>query len=112
MQESEIRQWCMFMHLSQFAGYAVPFAGLIAPLVMWQMKKDEASEIDRHGREIMNALISFFIYSIVSAILIFVIVGIPMLIALFIASIAFPIIAAIKANEGTFWPYPLVIRFL
>ena len=34
MDEKAVRQWCMFMHLSQFAGYAIPFAGIIAPIVM------------------------------------------------------------------------------
>ena len=55
MEEKDVRQWCMFMHLSQFAGYLVPFAGIVVPIVMWQTKKDEAPEIDAHGRAVVNA---------------------------------------------------------
>ena len=39
-------------------------------------------------------------------------IGFPLVFALAIASIAFPIIGAIKADEGVLWRYPMVIRFL
>lgn len=116
MTEHEIRQWNMLMHLSQFAGYVVPLAGVIVPIVMWQSKKDVSPDIDAHGRMIANAMISFFCYWITVALLAVTIIGIPIAIllgiALGICSVAFPIIGAIKANEGEHWSYPLVVRFL
>ena len=112
MDEEAVRQWCMFMHLSQFAGYVIPFAGIIAPIVMWRMRADESAEIDEHGRMIVNAMLSFFCYWITAIILCFVVIGIPLVFVLGIASIAFPIIGAIKAEEGVLWRYPLVIPFL
>ena len=48
---------------------------------------------------------------LVSLILVFVAIGIPMLVILAILHIAFPIIAAVKAHEGKMWSYPLTIRF-
>ena len=112
MDERAVRQWCMFMHLSQFAGYAIPFAGVIVPIVMWRTRASESEEIDEHGRMIVNAMLSFFCYWITAIILCFVVIGIPLVFVLGIASIAFPIIGAIKADEGVLWRYPLIISFL
>jgi uncharacterized protein len=49
---------------------------------------------------------------VVCAILVFAIIGIPLLIALGLVSVTFPIVAAIKANNGVVWKYPLSISFL
>jgi len=103
--------YCMLMHLSLFAGVAVPGAGLVLPIVMWAVNKDESPVIDQHGKNIFNFMISLFIYLFVSAVLTLIIIGIIPLIAITIAAIVCPIMAAVKANDGTYWPYPLCIRF-
>lgn len=108
----ESRQWAMFMHLSQLANFVIPLAGVIAPIVMWQTKKDQLEGVDAHGKVIVNWLISSFIYSIGCAILSIILIGIPMLIALGVLAIGFPIYGAIKANDGEVWPYPLSIKFI
>ncbi len=109
--ESATKQWALFLHLSQFLGIAVPFAGLIAPIVIWQLKKDELPGIDAHGKVVMNWLLSFFIYVVVCILLMFVLIGIPLMFALGLIAVIFPIVGAIKANNGELWPYPLSIRF-
>jgi uncharacterized Tic20 family protein len=45
-------------------------------------------------------------------ILILAIIGIPLLIALMVLMVVFPIIGAVKANDGKVWKYPLSIPFL
>jgi uncharacterized Tic20 family protein len=105
------REWCMILHLSLFAGHIVPFGGIIAPIVIWQTKKDEIPAIDEHGKNAVNWIISVIIYALICIPLIFVIVGIPLLIILAILNIVFPIIAAVKANEGRVWRYPMSITF-
>lgn len=105
------RQWATFIHLSLLAGVVVPGAGFILPIVLWQVKKDELPGIDAHGKVVANWLVSALIYGIVSSLLLFVLVGFPLLGALGLMTLAFPIIGAIKANEGVLWPYPLSIRF-
>ena len=60
----------------------------------------------------MNWLISSFIYLVISGLLVLVLVGIPLLIAVAILTVVFPVMAALKANEGQLWSYPLTIRFL
>lgn len=110
--DQETRQWAMYLHLSTLAGYVIPMAGLIAPIVIWQTKKESLPAIDAHGKSVMNFIISYFLWAVVCVILSFALIGIPLLFALGIAAVVFPIIAGIKANEGTLWKYPLTIEFL
>ena len=51
------------------------------------------------------------IYTGIGILLLFVLIGAPLLWALGVCSIVFPIVAALKANEGRFWKYPLSIQF-
>ena len=106
------RRWALFLHLSQFSGYLIPLAGLIVPIVIWQLKKVELPGIDMHGKIVVNWIISEIIYAAIGVILTFVIIGIPLLIALGIIGIIFPIVGGIKANHGEVWKYPLSISFL
>ena len=106
------RNWCMFIHLSQFCNYVVPIGGLIVPLILWLMKKDESTLIDLHGRIVLNWIITEFILIIGFGILIIFIIGIPLLLALLVVSFVFPILGAVKAQNGETWPYPFSFEFL
>jgi len=110
--QSQIGQWGLFLHLSLLAGHVVPLAGWIAPILIWQLKKEEIPALDAHGKVAANWIISSLIYATVCVILIFVVVGIPLLIVLALLGVIFPIIGAIKAANGEVWQYPLSIRFL
>lgn len=107
----DVNQWCMFIHLSQFAGFLVPFAGLVAPIILWQMKRTESPVVDRHGMNVTNWILSFLIYGVISAILCVVLIGIPLLIVLAVLAVVFPVIGGIKAGAGEEWKYPLTIQF-
>ncbi len=106
------KTYCMLIHFSVFAGYAVPIAGLIVPIVLWQLKKNEMPSVDAHGKMVLNFILSSLLYAVVFSALIFVLIGIPLLIALTIACIVLPIIGGIKANDGVVWQYPLIINFI
>lgn len=107
----EERTFSMLMHLSQFLGLLIPFAGFIAPLVMWLIKKDESSYIDAQGKVVMNWVISALIWGIICFILTFVLIGAFLFIALGICHIVFTIMGAIRANDGVVQNYPLTIKF-
>ena len=77
-KEQQTRQWAMILHLSQFAGFVVPMAGLIVPILIWQIKKTELPGIDVHGKIVVNWIISAILYMIGSVILVFLLVGIPL----------------------------------
>ncbi len=110
--DRDTNQWAMFIHLSQFAGFIVPFGGLVLPIVLWQIKKNDLPGVDQHGKNVVNWIISVFIYALVCIPLIFVIVGIFLLITLAILNLIFPIIGAVKANNGEVWKYPMAITFI
>ncbi|MEK6257364.1 MAG: DUF4870 domain-containing protein [Planctomycetota bacterium] len=110
--ERETRQWAFVLHLSMLAGYVVPIAGLMAPIIIWQVKKNELPGLDEHGVNAVNWIISSLIYLIGCAVLCIVLIGFPLLIALLIVDIVFPIMAAIKANNGETWKYPWTIEFI
>jgi len=109
--DKNLKQWAMILHLSVLAGLIVPFAGLLAPIIIFILKKEELPGLVPHGYVIFNWMISAFIYAIVSAILMLILIGFLGLIAVAVLSIVFPIIGAIKASEGEVWPYPLSIKF-
>jgi uncharacterized protein len=108
---SDEKMWSMFMHFSQLCGFLIPLAGLIVPIVMWQVKKDESDIIDRHGRNIVNWIITEIIFFAAFFILVRIFIGIPLLGILFILGIVLPIIGGIKANNGEIWSYPFAIKF-
>lgn len=110
---SEERNWAMVCHLAAFSGYVgVPLGWILGPLVVWLMKKDEFALVDDQGKEAINFQISLFIYYIPAIILVFFIIGIPILLALVIANIVFTIMAAVAANRGERYRYPITIRFV
>lgn len=110
--EQQARQWAMFLHLSQLTNILLPLAGVVAPIVIWQIKKAELPSIDEHGKNVTNWIISELIYLVVCFILTFVLIGALGFIVLAILSVLFPIIGGIKANNGEVWKYPLTIQFL
>ena len=112
MEETQERTWGMFCHLAALSGFIIPFGNIIGPLIVWLVKKDESSFVDEQGKESLNFQISVTIYCILAGILIVLIIGIFLLIGIGILILVFVIVAAIKANNGESFEYPLTIRFI
>jgi len=106
------RQWAMFVHLSQLSNFLVPGAGIVLPIVLWQMKKAEMPALDPHGKVVVNWVISALIYAAIGTILSFLLIGLLVLIPLALCALIFPILGGLKARDGLVWPYPLSIKFL
>jgi uncharacterized protein len=110
---SEIRNWSVLCHASALSGLFFHVLGfLFGPLIVWLIKRDSSSEIDANGKESLNFQISMLIYHVIALVLCFVLIGIPILIALYIADIVFVIIASVKTSKGESYRYPLTIRFI
>ena len=112
MDETQERTWGMVSHLSALAGFIVPFGHIIGPLVIWLIKKDESPFVDDQGKESINFQISMTIYAIVAALLVLVVIGIFLLIGILILDMVLVIVAAVKANNGEKFRYPLNIKFI
>ncbi len=113
----EERLWATFCHLGALGIFIAPGIGhIIGPLIFWLIKRQDSSFIDDHGKEALNFQISISIYWLICIILIFTVVlslvAIPLLVALSIFWLIAIIIAAVRANDGRDYRYPLTIRFL
>ncbi|MCB1827643.1 MAG: DUF4870 domain-containing protein [Coxiellaceae bacterium] len=111
-KDQEANQWAMFVHFSVLAVFAMPIAGFVLPIIIWQLKKDEFPIVDVHGKIVLNWLISALIYSVISAILLFFVVGALGLIAVVLCTLIFPVIGGIKANNGEVYQYPLSLTIV
>lgn len=100
------------MHLLGFAGFVFPFGNIIAPLVLWLVKRTESPLLDRTGKEVLNFQISYTIYVAVAGVLCFVLIGFLILPAIFVLWVVLMVIAAVKTSNGEEYRYPFTIRLL
>ena len=99
------------MHLSQYATYLIPLAGVIIPIGMWLYGRDQNEFVNEHGHNLMNFLVSYFIYGTIAGILCFVAVGFVLLPILILVTLILPIFGAIAASKSQSYSYPLTIKF-
>lgn len=109
----DVCNWAMLCHLSALVGLLGNGIGfLLGPLIVWLIKREEHPFIDEQGKEAVNFQITMFIGFAVSAVLVFLLIGIPLLLILGVLDIVFPIIAAIKTSKGEHYRYPFAIRLI
>ncbi len=114
----DARMWSMFCHLAGLGGIIMPVVGnIVAPLIIWQIKKEDFPFVDEQGKEALNFQISMSLYGIIGSVACLITcigaVLIPFLIgAVYIVDLVFLLIAAVKANDGFHYRYPLCIRFI
>src|SRR5699024_7146939 len=87
------------------------FTTVIAPTIIWLLKREESTFIDHHGNEYLNFAIPYFVYGVAAFIVLLAIAGLLVPIAglsTFISTIS----AAIKAYDGEFYRIPLISRVL
>jgi uncharacterized protein len=110
---AEERNWAAGCHLAALAGLALwGFGFILGPLAVWLYKKDESSFVSDQGKEALNFQLTMFLAAIASGILVFVLIGIPMLILLCIFNFICIIMGAIKASEGVAYRYPFNLRLI
>jgi hypothetical protein len=109
---AEERQWGLFAHLSALLGFIIPFGSILAPLVIWQIKKDTMPFVTDQAKEALNFNITATIAVIVSWLLLFVLIGFLLLPLVLIAWVVFVVLAAIKANNGEYYRYPFALRLV
>lgn len=102
----------MFVHLSTLLGLVVPFGNIVAPLILWQVKKNEMPGIESHGKQATNFQISMTIYMVVAFMLWIVFIGMLLVPVLAILDIIFTVKAALAARDGKSYQYPLTIQFV
>ncbi len=108
----ETRRWAAATHIAAVAGYVIPFGNIIGPLLVWQLKKEDGQLIDDQGKESVNFQITVSIAMLVSALLTLILIGFLLMFVIGLGALILVVIAAIKANDGEAYRYPLTLRFI
>jgi uncharacterized Tic20 family protein len=110
--QAEERNWAMAAHLSAFSGVLIPFGSILAPLVIWLVKKDTMPFVAEHAREALNFNITVALIGLVCALLTFVLIGFLLLPALLIAWVVLTVMAGVAASKGERYRYPFTLRLV
>lgn len=86
--------------------------GFVGPLIVWLIKKDTMPFVDDQGKEALNFQLTVLIGYIVAGATTFFCIGPFIGSAVWIVSLIFSIMGAMKANEGVAYRYPIAIRLI
>ncbi len=90
--------------------------GFLGPLIVWLIKKDQSEFVNDQGKESLNFQISILIYAVAASILAvpltLILIGPLLPFAVLAFDVVMFIIAAVQANNGVKYRYPLCIRFI
>ena len=125
------RVWATFCHLAAFAWVfvpTVPLGNILGPLVVWLARRERYPLVDDQGKESLNFQITVSMILVALAALFFVPVMIhmrrygrpglglpemlPGILVIGILDIVYVIVAAVQANKGIAYRYPIAIRFI
>lgn len=117
------RQWAMFAHLSALLGGLLTSAlggwgFFIGPLVIWLVKKDEMPFVADQAKEALNFNITVSAVFLLLLVFTLVTIGlgallaVPLAVVIGVAALVLIVIAAVKANDGIAYRYPLTIRLI
>ena len=84
----------------------------IPALIGYLVLKDRGPFVRAHTATALNFQITIFIAYVVGGLLSIVFIGIFVILAAWVLNIVFSIIAAVKANQGEYYTYPIAIRFV
>ena len=110
MSQQDEKTWATLVHLAPFlaAAVGIPFLG---PLIVFLVLKDRGPFIRFHAAQALNfqimVTIAFWVLGIVSIPVVTLIITIPCFIVLGLAWVILSIVAAIKANNGEWYRYPM-----
>ncbi|MCW4384598.1 DUF4870 domain-containing protein [Salinibacterium sp. SYSU T00001] len=119
MSPADEKLWATLVHIGGI------FFGFIPALVGYLVLKDRGPFVRDHTRVALNFQISYTIYAVAATVLL-LIIAIPLAFVTFglsfglvylvfllpIVATIFMIIAAVKANQGVYYTYPLTIDFI
>ena len=114
--EQNDRTWETACHLSALILIAgIPAANVLAPLIIWIIRKNQSPGTDRHGRAVLNFQLAMTLYFLILFLLgkvtpLAVPVGICLRVWAYL-NILFILRGGYKAAKGDLFKYPFSIRF-
>lgn len=106
LSPADEKLWATLIHIGGI------FFGFIPALIGYLVLKDKGPFIRAHTATALNFQITMTIALIVSSILTIILIGLFLMLAVAVVIIVFSIIAAVKANQGQFYSYPMTIKFV
>lgn len=100
MLSTEQKLLCALAHLGVFVGLPI-----LAPIIALLVSNDDF--VKMQAKEALGFQIMMTAASIISAILVFILIGIPLLIVIGLATVVFPIVAIVKVVNGVDYSYPI-----
>lgn len=106
MSPSDEKLWATLVHIAGI------FIGVLAALIGYLVLKDRGPFVRAHTQTALNFQITMTIAAFVGLITTFILIGFVILMAVGVVVIVFSIIAAVKANNGEYYTYPLSIPLI
>jgi uncharacterized Tic20 family protein len=94
-------------HVSTFLG-----VGLIFPLILYLVKKNEPGPLGTVAKEVLNFHLSLVIYALCCIPLMFILIGFALVFAVGLFGAIMAVVAAIKCSEGQLYRYPFCLRMI
>jgi uncharacterized Tic20 family protein len=88
------------------------FTWIIGALIIWLIKKDSSAYVNDQGKEALNFQITVTIIYFLGGATTCLGVGFLILAAVWVINIVFCILAAVAANRGERYRYPIAIRLI
>lgn len=106
MSQPDEKLWATLVHIGGI------FFGFLPALIGYLVLKDRGPFVRAHTATALNFQLTMLIASVVGGILSIIIIGFFILAAVWVLTLVFSIIAAVKANQGQWYTYPLSIPFV
>lgn len=106
LSQSDAQLWSVFSHLSVFV------FSVLGPLVIYLIFKDRSALVRHHASEALNLQLNLVAWAFIGTLLLYVLVGIPILAVALVSSFVMPIVGALAAGKGTFHRHFGILRLV
>lgn len=106
---SDEQTWGVLVHASAFVGLLVPFGNIVAPLVVWLIKRDESAFVDENGQQSVNFQLTWTGIFVVASLTLFLGIGLLLVPLVALVWLVLVVLGTVKASKGEVYDYPLTI---
>lgn len=107
------RQWAAFAHLAGLGVLVLPpLGGILGPMIIWILKKDDMPFVRDQGREAINFQITMLLAMLVAGALILALVGLVLLPIVIVTDFVLILVATLAASDGRAYRYPFNLRLV
>jgi uncharacterized protein len=106
------RTWAMLAHLSALIGIAIPFGNVIAPFILWRLRRGRSAFVSDQALESLNFNVTVVMAALGCYLLMRVLIGILLFVVVALYWLGVTVIAAVRAGEGIRYRHPVTLRLI